>query len=213
MPTKSTLHVDTQRRNFRMRHWPMTALDPLDSYTAIVDQAVKDRAAIDSDPHLTPEGKLAARAAKRDAAVKAIDALKTPRLAGLDANIAADRAALLPANTQKPTDRQIDFLLSRVQDRTANEIAVLYNASTDAERLVFEEAARSVGRIPTKQPDGSLVMLPLLPAEILNESQMARAAAQNPAGVQKLQELEEIKAMHQSVANLAAAEISEVLGS
>jgi hypothetical protein len=47
---------------------------------------------------------------------------------------------------------------------------------------VFEEAARSVGRIPTKQADGSLAMLPLLPNETISENVIARAAAKNPAG-------------------------------
>jgi hypothetical protein len=50
-----------------------------------------------------------------------------------------------------------------------------------------------------------------LPAETINESIVARAAAKNPAGAKKLQELEEIQATHVSVANLAAAAVREVL--
>ncbi len=77
----------------------------------------------------------------------------------------------------------------------------------------MEEAARSVGRIPTKRPDGSLAWTPLLAPETVNESIVARATATNPQGAQKLQELEQIRALHASVATIATAEVKEVLGS
>src|SRR5581483_945986 len=133
MPSKLRLILDTHRRNFRLTQWPETVLDPLDSYNDLVEQAHKDRATIDNDQHLTPAGKAAARAAKREAAIKAIDALKTPRLAGLDADVAAHRAALIPSSATKPSDRQIDFLLSHLRDRTPNEIATFYGSATDDE--------------------------------------------------------------------------------
>lgn len=56
--------------------------------------------------------------------------------------------------------------------------------------------------------------MPLLPAETGNQSiTMDRATAKNPQGAQKLRELEEIVSMHESAANLAAAEINEILRS
>jgi hypothetical protein len=210
MPTKTLLKLDTTRLNFRLQQWPITVVDPLDIFGDIVEQAIKDRATIDNDRNLTNEGKAAARAAKRDAALKAITDLQTPRLAGLDADVASHRAALIPASTQKPTDRQVDFLLSHLKDRTSTEIGVFYNSATDDEKLVLEEAARSVGRIPTKRADGSLAWAPLAP-ETINESIIARATARNPQGAAKLAELEEIRATHVSVAGLAAAEVKEVL--
>lgn len=100
-----------------------------------------------------------------------------------------------------------------VKDRTPLEIGVFYNSATDDEKLVLEEAARSVGRIPTKRPDGSLTWTPLLAPETLNESIIARATAANPQGATQLRELAEIRAMHASVANIAAAEVKEALGS
>lgn len=211
MPTQIRLTLDTHRRNFRMTQWPITVLDPLDTYDNIVEQAIAAKTQIDTDDNLAAKGKRTAKDTKKDALSKAIDALKTPRLAGLDADVAAHRAALIPANAQKPTDRQIDFLLSHLRDRTPLEIATFYDSATDDEKLVLEEAARSVGRIPTKMQDGSLGWKPLLPAETINESIVARATANNPQGAKKLQELEEIRAMHVSVANLAAAEVNEVL--
>jgi len=41
--------------------------------------------------------------------------------------------------------------------------------------VVRPEAARSLGRIPTKMQDGSLGSKPLLPAETIDESIVARA--------------------------------------
>ena len=39
------------------------------------------------------------------------------------------------------------------------------------------------------------------------------ASAKNPQGAKKLRELEEIRSLHASVANLAAAEVNEALSS
>ena len=209
--TKFRLILDTHRSNFKLTQWPVTVLDPLDTYNDIVEQAIKARTAIDSDPHLTPQGKAAARAVKSAAAVKAITDVSTPRLAGLDADVGSHRAALLPVSTEKPEARRIDFLLSHLRDRTPHEIGVFYNSATDEERLVLEAAAQSVGRIPTKRPDGSLAWAPLLPVETINDSVVARATAKNPQGAKKLKELEQIRSLHASVASIAEATVREVL--
>lgn len=212
MPTtKTRLKLDTTRLNFRLQHWKPTVLDPLDIFGDIVEQANKDRAAIDNDRNLTNEGKAAARAAKRDAALKAISDVQTPRLAGLDADVAAHRAQLIPTNTLKPSERQVDSILFHLRSLTPVERAALYNSATPDEQLVIEEASRSVGRIPTKRADGSVAWLPLIEPEMVNNNVVARATATNPQGAQKLQELEEIRAMHVSTASLAAAEVKEVL--
>jgi hypothetical protein len=115
--------------------------------------------------------------------------------------------ALLPVSAEKPEGRRIDFLLSHLRDRSPQEIAVFYNSATDGERLVLEEAARSVGRIPTKAADGSLAWAPLLRAATINES----ISAKNPQGATNLAELEEIRALHASVASIADATVREVL--
>jgi hypothetical protein len=212
MPTNGyRLILDTHRSNFKLTQWPITVLDPLETYNDIVEQAIKTRAMIDANDHLAPKGKVAERRTRADALAKAIADVSTPRLAGLDADVAAHRAALLPASTEKIEARRIDFLLSHLRDRTAQEISVFYSAGTDDEKLVLEEAARSVGRIPTKKPDGSLAWAPLLPAATINESVIARASAKNPQGAKKLQELEQIRELHASVASIAVATVREVL--
>ena len=50
-----------------------------------------------------------------------------------------------------------------------------------------------------------------IPADTINESIIARASAKNPQGATKLQELEEIRAMHVTVAGIAEATVREVL--
>jgi hypothetical protein len=74
----------------------------------------------------------------------------------------------------------------------------------------MEAAAASVGRVPMKTANG-LVWSPLLNPESVNDSVIARATAKNPAGAQKLRELEEIKSMHVTVAGIATAEVREAL--
>jgi hypothetical protein len=55
-----------------------------------------------------------------------------------------------------------------------------------------------------------LVWAPLLPAETINESIIARSA-KNPQGAKKLQELEEIRSLHATVASIAEATVRETL--
>jgi hypothetical protein len=208
MATKLRGILDTLRLNWNKAQWPITALDPLEDVHAIVERVHQEKAAIDADQRLTPKGE--AKAEKGAAAVKAVKELQTKRLAGLEADIAAHRAALLPASTHKPDARRIDFLLSHLRDKSPQEIATFYGSATDEERLLMEAAAASVGRIPMKTGNG-LEWKPLLEPETVNESIIARATAKNPAGAAKLAELSEIRDMHVTVAGNAIAEINEVM--
>ena len=113
---------------------------------------------------------------------------------------------------EKPDNRQIDFILSHLRDKTPQEIAVLYNSATDERRLLIEAASASVGDIPCKTEDGGLEWKPLLDPVAVNESVMARAAVKNPQAVQRLNELLEIRAMHVTIANHAVNEVREALG-
>jgi hypothetical protein len=210
MATKLRMVLDTHRRNFRFTQWPATVLDPLEDYDGIVERALKEKASIDSNPNLTGQGKAAEKAAKTAALVKDVLDKHTPRLTGLDADLAAHRAALFPQSAEKPEARRIDFMLSHLRDRTPQEIAIFYNSATDEERLVMEAAAASVGRVPMKVGNG-LQWQPLLDADTVNESVIARATAKNPAGAMKLQELSEIRSMHVTVVSHAIAEINAVM--
>jgi hypothetical protein len=211
MADKLRLVLDTLDRNFRFTQWPKAAvLDPFREAALIVDRFFEQKATIDADRNLTREGKVAARAQAGQVAMEAINKWHTPRVAGLDADLGVHRAALLPASTEKPDARRIDFLLSHLRDRTPQEIATFYNSATDEERLVMEAAAASVGRIPMKSANG-LVWTSLLDPETVNGSIIARATAKNPAGAKKLEELTEIRAMHVTVAGIATAEVRAAL--
>jgi hypothetical protein len=132
-------------------------------------------------------------------------------LAGLDADIATQRAALL-ATTAKPDPRRVELMASRLLQFTADENRIFYTsaATTDEERLVMEAASALVGRVPMKTDKGQ-EMRPLLDPGTVNETVMARAAAKNPQAAQKLEELIAIRALHVTVANHAIAEIREAL--
>lgn len=210
MPTKLRLTLNTLRSNVRLTQWPVTALDPLDDYDRFVEQAYKEKTAIDTNDHLASKGKRAAKDERTAALVKAVVDKHAPRLSGLEADMSTRRATLLQTNTEKPDARRIDLLLSHLRGFTAQEIAIFYGSATDDEKIVLEEAARSVGRIPTKTEAG-LVWAPLLPAETINDAVIARAAAKNPEGAKQLQELSEIRDMHATVSALAIAEIKDVL--
>lgn len=197
--------------NFRFQHYPKAnVLGPLDESLRIVNAFHQQKDAIQADRRFTTEGKRDALKTVADAALASITKWHEPRLAGLDADLGTQRTALLPQSSEKPDARRIDFLLSHLRDKTPLEIATFYGSATDEERVLMEAAAASVGRIPMKGPNG-LEWQPLLQPESVNESVIARATAKNPAGVAKLRELEEIRAMQVTVAHLAAAEIQEAL--
>lgn len=197
--------LDTLRLNFRLTQWPITVLDPLEEADLIVTRFLDQRATITADRHLTHEGKVNATRDAGAAAVAAVAAWHTPRLAGLDADIGVHRTRLLPTGPP-PDARAVDFMLRTMQTYSVEEMAVFYGSATDHERLVMEAASASVGRVPTKTANG-LVWQPLLNPERVNESVMARAAVKDPAGVAALTELMELRSMHITVAGIATADI------
>jgi hypothetical protein len=212
MPAKLRTLLETYRLNFRLTQWPETVLDPLAEPVTVLEAFHERNAAIRSDVNLTTKGKDAARAKAATEALTAIGRWHTPNVTGIDQDLGAQRAALVPTPKQQPDGRQIDFILSHLRDKTPQEIAVLYNSATDDRRLLMEVASASVGDIPRKAADGGMEWKPLLDPETVNESVMARAAQKNPQAVAKLNELAEIRAMHVTVAGHAVAEIREALG-
>ena len=91
------------------------------------------------------------------------------------------------------------------------EIATFYDSATDDERRLMEAAAASVGRVPMKTDNG-LQWRPLLDPETVTASIAARAAVRDPEGATRLEELAEIRAMHVTVAAVAAAEVRKAVG-
>jgi hypothetical protein len=211
MATKLRGILDTHRLNYHFTQWPESVLDPFEIADHIVQKFTQERATIDANAHLTSEGKRAARRSAAEKALKSLDDWHTPRLSGLDEDLSAHRAALMPTSSDKIDPRRLDFLLSHLRDKTELEISVLYNNATPEDQVALEHAANVVGRMPRKTADGGLVWASLLSADAINENVIARATAKNPQGAQKLEELAEIRAMQVTVANVAAAEIREIL--
>jgi hypothetical protein len=207
--SKFDLILDAQRRNFRLTQFTEAVLEPFETPRAILREFNGQKAGIETSRHLTAEGKAAALVALGKATTERIAKWHAPLIAGVDRDLALRRAALLPPSA-KPDPRAIEFLLSRLRDRTPQEIATLYDKAADGERRLMEDASASVGRIPMKGADG-LQWRPLLDHEAVNESVMARAAASNPAGAASVRELAEIRALHVSIASIAAAEVRDAL--
>lgn len=198
---------ETQRRNLRLQHYPATALDPLQQAVETVATLRSKVAAVNADAHLTQEGKAAARKKAATEAADVVKAWQAKRQAGLDADLAAQRAALLPAG-ERPDQRSVDFMLAVMQRHTSQELSVFYGSASDQERRIMETASASVGRVPTKTASG-LVWQPLLNPESVQESIMARAQAEKPAAVDRLRELQEIRAATATLAQHALVEIGE----
>ena len=207
---KLRMLLDTFQRNFRMTQWPKTVINAFEEPAVIVKHFHGTKVIIDANPHLTTQGKVAARADAAKAALAAIKAWHATKIVGLDTQVAQHRAALVP-QMEKPDPRKVEYMLSQLQRHTPQEIATFYNAATDEERLVMEAASASVGRIPVKSGNG-LTWEPLIAPDVVYDSVLARATTKNPAGVAKYNELSEIRAMHVTVANHAEQEIKEGLG-
>ena len=210
MPAKLRFTVETQKLNNRLTQYDAEKVfEPFAEAITIVEnfQQREDTAA--ADPHLTPKGKDAARVKAAKEALEALGKWHAPRLAGLDADLGTQRAALVPPGN-KPDQRRVELMASRLIQFTQDENGVFYNSATDEERQVMEAASSMLGRIPVKTGNG-LELRPLLDSERVNESVMARATEKNPQAVARFNELAEIRAMHVTVANHAIAEIREAL--
>jgi hypothetical protein len=201
---------DTLALNFRMRHWPQqNVFDPLNEPVEMMARIRQERADIDANRNLSPVGKVEARNTAKQRASEAVKKWHEPNLAGLDAHIAEHRAGLLPKGTP-PDPKRVEFMAALMQRYTPEENAVFYTSADDSDRVVMEAASALLGRVPLKTQAGQQ-WRPLLDPDRVTETVMERAIAQNPRGVERLNELREIRAMHVTIANHALAEIDEVM--
>jgi hypothetical protein len=90
---------------------------------------------------------------------------------------------------------------------------VLYAAASIEEQVMLETASQATGRIPMKMSDGGLEWRPLLAPAMVAENVMARAISKNPEAAMKYQELQEVRAMHVSVAGVATSDVRDALAS
>lgn len=206
---KLKLVLDTQRRSLRFTQYdPEIVMVPFDHADTLVEAFHQQKATIDNDRHLTPEGKVAARIKAGNTTLAALKAWHEPRLRGIDADLLEQGTALI--QSAQPDPRRVELMSAQLLKHQPQDISVFYNSATDDERRVMEAASALVGRVPMKTGNG-LEWKPLLDADMMQEAIMARAAATNPAAARKVQELAEIRAMQVTIAGVATGEIREAL--
>jgi hypothetical protein len=206
MPLKTLLGVYDQ--NFRFKQYPKTVLAPLAEAQAIVDKLIAAKAAIEGDRGLTSEGKDTAKVKVGVAALNALATWVKPKLAGLDADLAAQKAALPTVPT--PDANAVTEMRAKLQPFTPQERAVLYNSASAQEQQLMEAAHAAAGRAPSKSANG-LEWTHMLDPVIVTEAVNARLAAAHPEAFQRVNEIGELRDMHQSVATQAAADIRAAL--
>ena len=138
--------LDVYDRSFNFRRYPKSVLAPLREPQSIVDKLIADKAAIEANRNLTTEGKDAAKVSAGMAALKAIADWLTPKLAGLNADLAARKAAL--PTGPSPDAGRVGAMLSKLQSFSQDERAVLYNSATVQEQQLMEAAHAAAGEDP-----------------------------------------------------------------
>ncbi len=171
------------------------------------------RAAIDGNPRLSPNGKFAEAQDVANRAVGAIEKWRTSKLDGLDRQLAAERSALLTKAGQsiaEPTPLRVQTAVQRLTGVDPLEVQALYHAADPNDQRLLEVAAEAVGRQPVRR-DGGLVWEPLLPADTITETMLARADRVDAAAAASIRALQRIRNTYESVAGSARAMVNESL--
>lgn len=210
MAIKTKDVITTLQRNTLMRHYqPEAVFTSLREPLNAIDEMVEAVKAVKADPHLSAEGRTAKCAALLAGATERVTTWRTKRLAGLDADLTAQRAALTPSG-KAPDPRRVDHLLAVLRTFTPLEVSVVYGSASEDERVVMEAAAALVGRTLVKTSEGGIVWAPLIEPDVIAEAVMARAAAAHPEAVDRMRELTEVRAMTATVAGNALADLRAV---
>jgi hypothetical protein len=190
----SGAHIDALRAR-GLAHFEFDGVaKQLDDIASFVDGILDSVRAIHASPKLTEEGKREEGSARVKAGLEAVRMQKDKKLAGLDANLASVRIEHLGKDSKgKFSDRQIDAMLARMREFDPLQNAIAYGTATVEEQQLMEVASASVGRLPTKLPNGGIRWQPLLEPETVTTAVTARAAATDPKGAELMGELMEIR--------------------
>jgi hypothetical protein len=165
------------------------------------------RATIEQDQNLTALGRQNKLAEERAKATATIDAWKTGKVTGIDAQAAAldaTRRAQAEKGVTTPTEFAIKFMGEKLSPLDPFECEVLYSDATEQERLVIEAAAESLGRVPRRRgPDGALVWEHILSPERIAKAQAARMDRADPSASASLDDLNRIRNAYSSMASAA----------
>jgi hypothetical protein len=163
-------------------------------------------ALIANDANLTELGRQNARADARAKATAAIEAWTTGKTAGVDAQAAAldaTRRTQAEKGATPPTALAVTFMAERLGTLDPLEVDVLYSDATDQERLLIEVATESVGRVPRRRPDGTVVWEHILSPERIAQGRAARLERVDPAASASLRDLARIRRTYEAMAGAA----------
>jgi hypothetical protein len=195
-----------QAHNQRLIHYDIgTVLVPYEHLRAIVTGLRKQRDAIAADRNLTPAGKNDALRKAAETARAAVNQWHANRLKDLDADLTAQRAALI-GTVDRPDPTRIELMTSHVLKHTPESLVVFYSSATEAERREMEAASAAIGRVPLKTANG-FEWKPLLDPSMVAEAQLERASQTNPTAAQRVRELSEIRDMQVTLTGVALSEI------
>jgi hypothetical protein len=179
--------------------------EPFGLLVTLSDDARQKKTNIVNSRDLTTEGKRKAATELEAAARAAIKDWHEKRLAGIDADLTAQRAALFGL-IDRPDPKRVDLMASRLLTHTPADVQVFYGSASPSERLEMESANAMIGRVPLKGPNG-LEWKTLLDPAMVAEAQLSRAEQTNPAAAEKVRELQEIRDMQVTLIGVALSEI------
>jgi hypothetical protein len=174
---------------------------------AILAKLDTARASSDTDPHLSADGKFAKAQSAVNAAQADIENWRATKTGGLDRQLATAQAALLAragAAVPEPTPLQVSTMANQLADFDDVERQVLYAEANDEVQRVMEAASVTVGLQPVRRGDG-LAWEPLITAESMAATVLARVERYDAAGAAQLRDLQRIRNMFASLAGSAKA--------
>ncbi len=206
------VHIRTHLENLKtMQQMPSGLSDQMTEVSNILTTYDSAIAKIATNDRLTAKGKAEEARVAHDAALSDVDAWRTRRTGGIEAQASAQRAALLPQADEAlptPTAMQVQNMVQRLSAFDPLEVEVLYADATDAERRVIEAAAAAIGRQPRRRGE-QLVWEPLIPPERVAATVAARLERTNPEGAAALRDMQRIRNTYDALAGSASGLLRE----
>jgi hypothetical protein len=202
--------LHTAGLNYNSVHYAKKVVfDKVNELGLFTTHAQKTAEAIRANSNLTLEVKRAEAAKVLKETSEQVTKWSDQRMVGLNADRDTQRKALAPTPVKLEPAR-LDALSRHLEKYKPEEVRVFYNSAPDHVRAEMEAVSFALGSIPTRT-DRGLEWLPLLDSDAVNEAVMSRAEAKNPQGAAKLRELDEVRGITQTAANIALADIKEAL--
>jgi len=212
------LQIATLRRTLSAPLLATGAESDLDAILAVLVKFDKDFVVAESDPLLSPAGRVDAAQRVGRAAVASLDAIAAAKLGGLDARIASVERSIQP--TTKPSTDVATRLVTelRAQEIRAGfrgldplERTLVYIGIEDAEvRSALEEGPQILFRA---RPGDTPTLQPFVDPERRREQILARAEAQAPEQARELRDFQRLRSLYASTIETARRAVLEAVPS